>query len=170
MAQVRTPSDRPPTPPGEMLLEEFIRPLGMTQAELADRIGVSYVRSQACRAFLNREVHAVKACWRNPPASPFVTKRHLELGRVCDISADLAQLRSSVGESYGASLCVALGRRYRPGLPPRPCPRLQALPEQDRHVALRLHNLGIRALYATSRELSRAKNRRSRDPAGVLGC
>jgi addiction module HigA family antidote len=44
MAQVRIPSDRPPTPPGEMLLEEFIRPLGMTQAELADRIGVSYVR------------------------------------------------------------------------------------------------------------------------------
>ncbi len=44
MAQVRIPSDRRPTPPGEMLLEEFIRPLGMTQAELADRIGVSYVR------------------------------------------------------------------------------------------------------------------------------
>jgi len=44
MAQVRIPSDRPPTPPGQMLLEEFIRPLGMTQAELADRIGVSYVR------------------------------------------------------------------------------------------------------------------------------
>jgi addiction module HigA family antidote len=44
MAQVRIPSDRPPTPPGEMLLEEFIRPLGMTQAALADRIGVSYVR------------------------------------------------------------------------------------------------------------------------------
>jgi len=40
MAQARIPSDRPPTPPGEMLLEEFIRPLGMTQAELADRIGV----------------------------------------------------------------------------------------------------------------------------------
>ena len=44
IAQVRIPSDRPPTPAGEMLLEEFIRPLGMTQAELADRIGVSYVR------------------------------------------------------------------------------------------------------------------------------
>jgi antitoxin HigA-1 len=44
MAQVRIPSDRPPTPPGEMLREEFIRPLGMTQAELADRIGVSNVR------------------------------------------------------------------------------------------------------------------------------
>ena len=44
MAQVRIPAERPPTPPGEMLLEEFIRPLGMTQAELADRISVSYVR------------------------------------------------------------------------------------------------------------------------------
>ncbi len=44
MAQVRIPAERQPTPPGETLLEEFIRPLGMTQAELADRIGVSYVR------------------------------------------------------------------------------------------------------------------------------
>jgi len=44
MAQVRIPSDRAPTPPGEMLLEEVIKPLGMTQAGLADRIGVSYVR------------------------------------------------------------------------------------------------------------------------------
>jgi addiction module HigA family antidote len=44
MAQVRIPAERPPTPPGQMLLDEFIRPLGMTQAELADRIGVSYVR------------------------------------------------------------------------------------------------------------------------------
>ena len=44
MAQVRIPAARAPTLPGEMLLEEFIRPLGMTQAELAERIGVSYVR------------------------------------------------------------------------------------------------------------------------------
>jgi antitoxin HigA-1 len=44
MAQVRIPSDRAPTSPGEMLLEEFIRPLGMTQTQFANRIGVSYVR------------------------------------------------------------------------------------------------------------------------------
>src|SRR5215475_15713928 len=44
MTQVRIPAERPPTSPGEMLLEDFIRPLGMTQAELAERIGVSYVR------------------------------------------------------------------------------------------------------------------------------
>jgi antitoxin HigA-1 len=41
---MRVPADRPPTSPGEILLEEFLKPLGMTQAELADRIGVSYVR------------------------------------------------------------------------------------------------------------------------------
>ena len=41
---MRIPTDREPTPPGEMLLEEFLRPLGMTQTELAERIGVSYVR------------------------------------------------------------------------------------------------------------------------------
>ena len=40
----RLPLHRPPTPPGEMLLEEFIKPLGMTQAELARRLGVSYPR------------------------------------------------------------------------------------------------------------------------------
>jgi len=38
------PNNRPPTHPGEMLLEEFLKPLGMTQTELAERIGVSYPR------------------------------------------------------------------------------------------------------------------------------
>jgi antitoxin HigA-1 len=41
---MRIPAERPPTPPGEMLLEEFLKPLGLTQADFADRIGVSYVR------------------------------------------------------------------------------------------------------------------------------
>lgn len=40
----RVPKDRAPTHPGEMLLEEFLMPLGMTQAELAERIRVPYVR------------------------------------------------------------------------------------------------------------------------------
>lgn len=38
------PKSRPPTHPGEMLLEEFLKPLGMTQTELAERIHVSYPR------------------------------------------------------------------------------------------------------------------------------
>jgi addiction module HigA family antidote len=41
---VRIPKHGPPTHPGEMLLEEFLKPLGMSQAELAEKIGVSYPR------------------------------------------------------------------------------------------------------------------------------
>ena len=38
------PKNRPPTPPGEILLEEFLKPLGMTQVELANRMGVPIQR------------------------------------------------------------------------------------------------------------------------------
>jgi antitoxin HigA-1 len=41
------PTDRPPTPPGEMLREEFIKPLGLTQAELADKLGMPRVAVNA---------------------------------------------------------------------------------------------------------------------------
>ncbi|MDZ7705321.1 MAG: HigA family addiction module antitoxin [Trueperaceae bacterium] len=41
---VRVPSHRPPTHPGEMLLEEFLRPLGLTQRELADALHIPYQR------------------------------------------------------------------------------------------------------------------------------
>jgi len=41
---VRVPTHRPPTHPGEMLLEEFLRPLGVTQRQLADAIQVPYQR------------------------------------------------------------------------------------------------------------------------------
>ncbi len=40
----RLPKNRPPTHPGEMLLEEFLKPLGMTQVELAEKIHASYPR------------------------------------------------------------------------------------------------------------------------------
>ncbi|MCX6140145.1 MAG: HigA family addiction module antitoxin [Candidatus Kapabacteria bacterium] len=38
------PKNRRPTHPGEILLEEFLIPLGLTQVELADRMGVSVQR------------------------------------------------------------------------------------------------------------------------------
>ena len=41
---VRVPTHRAPTHPGEMLLEEFLEPQGMTQSELAERIGVPFQR------------------------------------------------------------------------------------------------------------------------------
>ena len=41
---VRIPTDRTPTHPGEVLLVEYLRPLGLTQRDLAGAIGVSYQR------------------------------------------------------------------------------------------------------------------------------
>ncbi len=40
----RLPKYRPPTHPGEMLMEEFIKPLGVTQTELAAKLGISFPR------------------------------------------------------------------------------------------------------------------------------
>ncbi len=48
---VRIPTHGPPTHPGAMLLEEFLKPLGMSQVELAARIGVSFPR-------VNELIHA----------------------------------------------------------------------------------------------------------------
>lgn len=44
------PKNRPPTHPGEMLLEEFLKPAGLTQKEFAAHLGWSYAR-------LNEIVH-----------------------------------------------------------------------------------------------------------------
>lgn len=68
----RLPRQRPPTHPGEMLLEEFIRPMGITQSALADRLGISFPR-------LNEVVHAKRAV--TPDTA-------LRLARVVGMSAD----------------------------------------------------------------------------------
>lgn len=41
---VRIPTDRAPTHPGEMLLQEFLLPLGITQRDLATGIQVPFQR------------------------------------------------------------------------------------------------------------------------------
>jgi addiction module HigA family antidote len=41
---VRVPTNRIPTHPGEMLLEEFLDPMGISQRDLADNIHVPYQR------------------------------------------------------------------------------------------------------------------------------
>jgi len=41
---IRIPTHRTPTHPGDMLLEEFLKPMGLTQRELADSIRVPYQR------------------------------------------------------------------------------------------------------------------------------
>jgi len=39
---IRVPTNRPPTHPGEMLLEEFLTPMGLSQAVLANAIHVPH--------------------------------------------------------------------------------------------------------------------------------
>lgn len=41
---IRIPTHRAPTHPGQMLIEEFLKPMGITQRELADSIHVPYQR------------------------------------------------------------------------------------------------------------------------------
>lgn len=41
---IRVPTHRAPTHPGEMLLEEFLKPMDLTQRDLADAIRVPYQR------------------------------------------------------------------------------------------------------------------------------
>jgi addiction module HigA family antidote len=41
---IRIPTQRTPTHPGEMLLEEFLIPMGLSQRELAEAIRVPYQR------------------------------------------------------------------------------------------------------------------------------
>jgi addiction module HigA family antidote len=42
---VRIPTQGPPTHPGEVILEEFLKPLEMTQTEFAERIAVDWSRA-----------------------------------------------------------------------------------------------------------------------------
>ena len=68
----RLPRQRPPTRPGEMLLEEFVKPLGITQSELAARLGISFPR-------LNEIVRGKRA---------ITSDTALRLARVLGMSAD----------------------------------------------------------------------------------
>lgn len=44
------PKNRPPTHPGEMLLKEFLEPLGVTQVLFARHLGWTFEPSHLCRA------------------------------------------------------------------------------------------------------------------------
>lgn len=68
----RLPLHRPPTRPGEMLLEEFIKPLGITQVEAAACLGISFPR-------LNEVIRGKRAV---------TSDTALRLARVIGMSAD----------------------------------------------------------------------------------
>ncbi len=44
MRELLIPTHRRPSTPGEILLEEFLRPLGVSQVQFAKQIGVGYPR------------------------------------------------------------------------------------------------------------------------------
>lgn len=68
----RLPKKLPPTHPGEMLLEEFLKPLGITQTAFAARMGISYPR-------LNEVIKGKRSV---------TTDTALRLARVTGMSAD----------------------------------------------------------------------------------
>lgn len=68
----RLPTAQPPTHPGEMLLEEFLKPLAISQSAFAIRLGVSFPR-------LNEIIRGKRAV--TPDTA-------LRLARVTGMSAD----------------------------------------------------------------------------------
>ena len=68
----RLPAKRPPTHPGEMLLEEFLKPLGISQSAFAERLGISFPR-------LNEIIRGKRGV---------TTDTALRLARVLGMSAD----------------------------------------------------------------------------------
>jgi antitoxin HigA-1 len=72
LVQRRLPTHLPPVHPGEMLLEEFLKPLNITQSAFAVRLGVSFPR-------LNEVINAKRSV--TPDTA-------LRLARVTGMSAD----------------------------------------------------------------------------------
>ena len=70
---VRVPTNRIPTHPGEMLLEEFLVPMGITQKDLAEKIDVPYQR-------INKIVNGRRG---------MTASTALRLARFFDMSADV---------------------------------------------------------------------------------
>jgi antitoxin HigA-1 len=68
----RLPTHRPPTHPGEMLLEEFLKPLEISQSQFAVRLGISFPR-------LNEIIHGKRGV--TPDTA-------LRLEQVLDMPAD----------------------------------------------------------------------------------
>jgi addiction module HigA family antidote len=100
---------RRPTPPGEMLLEEFLRPAGITQVELAARMGVPIQRVNAVIAgrravtaetaiLLSRALGTTPALWLN-----------------LQIAMDLWDAEQRLARSRPAPHRTARSTRARPG-------------------------------------------------------
>ena len=92
------PENRAPTPPGEILLEEFLRPLGITQVEAAGRMGIPLNR-------LNEVVHGRRGVTADTA---------LRLARLLETSPEFWMHLQAASDLYRASRAsepVEAGRR-----------------------------------------------------------
>lgn len=99
----RTPTHRPPTPPGEVLLHDFIEPLGLTQADVARAIHVPYQR-------LNEVVRGARAVTAETAlrlAKLFGTSPDLWLN--LQQAVDLFEAQQREGEALASIEPVAAG-------------------------------------------------------------
>ena len=104
---IRVPTQRAPTHPGEMLLEEFLKPMGVTQRELANAIHVPYQR-------INEIVNGKRGI---TPGTA------LRLAKVCGVSSDFwmnVQLRWDLYFAQQVESQALLA------IKPLPCDRLAA--------------------------------------------
>jgi antitoxin HigA-1 len=93
----RLPRQRPPTRPGEMLLQEFIQPLVITQSELAARLGISFPR-------LNEIIRGKRS---------ITSDTALRLARVVGMSADFwlgLQLDWDLWHAMRGAKAIEIGR------------------------------------------------------------
>jgi addiction module HigA family antidote len=80
------PKNRPTTPPGEILLLEFLRPLGLTQVEAAQRMGIPLNR-------LNEIVRGKRG---------ITADTALRLARLCNTSPEFWMNLQVAGDLYEA--------------------------------------------------------------------
>ena len=81
------PKNRPPTPPGTIVLEEFLKPLGLSQVEAARRMDIPLNR-------LNEVIRGKRG---------FTADTALRLARVFDTSPEFWMNLQTARDLYNAS-------------------------------------------------------------------
>jgi addiction module HigA family antidote len=133
------PTDRMPTSPGEMLLEEFIKPLGLTQGALADKLGMSRVAvneivngrrgvTPATALRLGKALGTTPEFWLNGQISVDLYKaEHDEELGFPSYRGDIALKGGRRWQSHGGS-SIRISGRARSGLSGRPASRSRRWP------------------------------------------
>ena len=62
------PTHRPPTHPGEMLLKEFLEPLGVSQVEAATRMSIPFQRLNGLSKDVGPSAPIPPSCSKRSPA------------------------------------------------------------------------------------------------------